>query len=98
MPELMNKAEVSAIMLHNDIVQMRKEKGFLPALGAACWSARFGLKYLVSLCGIAINKVLGKTRKADLKRVSAHKNARKFIEAFKALNGEMVSRGDVRRR
>jgi len=98
LPELMNKSEVSAIMLHNDIVQMRKEKGFLSALLAACWSARFGLKYLVSLCGIAIHKAFGKSRKADLKRVSAHKNGRKFIEAFKALNGEMVSRGDVRRR
>ena len=97
LPELMNKAEVSAIMLRNDIVRLRKEKGLLPALMVAFWSIRFGLKCLVSLAGLAINRLLGQSRKADLKRVSAHKNARKFIEAFKGLNGGMVSRGEVRR-
>jgi len=97
LPELMNKAEVSAIMLRNDIVQMRKERGFLPALGAALWSARFGVKYLASLAGLAISRILGQSRRAALKRVSAHKNGRKFVEAFKGLNGGTVARGDVRR-
>lgn len=96
LPELMNKAEVSAIMLRNDIVQLRKERGLLPAVAAALWSVRFGLKYLASLAGIAISRMLGQSRRADLKRVSAHKNGRKFVEAFKGLSGDTVSRGDVR--
>lgn len=96
--ELMNKAEVSAIMLRNDIVRMREERGFGPALASALWSTRFAVKALLSQAGAAASSVLGQERRADEKRISAHKSARKFSEAFKGLNGDYVSRSDARRK
>ncbi len=96
--ELMNKADVSALMLRNDIVQARKERGFLPALGAAVWSGRFAVKYLISQADAFVSKRLGRSRRAGLKAVSAHKNIRKVAEAFKGLRGDYVSRGDARRK
>jgi glycosyltransferase involved in cell wall biosynthesis len=95
--ELTNKASVSAIMHRNDIVRLRKEKGFLHALGGAVWSLRFGGKYLLGNVELAVRVLLGQTKRAELKRVSNYKNGRKMIEAFKGLRGDFVSRSDIRR-
>jgi len=95
--ELLNKAAVSAIMHRNDIVRLRKEEGFLKALGATVWSIRFGIKYLLAQIDLAVSTLLGRAKRAELKRVSVCKNGRKMIEAFKGLSGDYVARSDVRR-
>jgi len=97
LPELMNKADVSAIMLRNDIVKLRKEKGLPRAILSALWCTRFAAKYLMSQAGAAANTLTGREHAATLKRVSAHKNRRKFTEAFRGLSGDYVSRSDIRR-
>ena len=95
--ELANKADVSAVMQRNDIVKIRKERGYLWALLGALWNVRFGAKFLVAQSERALYFLLGQARRAEAKRLTAYKNMRKMVESFRGLKGDYVARSDVRR-
>lgn len=96
--ELENKAAISALMLRNDIVKIRKERGLLPAIGTAIWSLRFAVKAAISSIDHIASRLSGQRKRADRKRISAIKNKAKATQAFKGLAGDYVARNSARRR
>lgn len=95
--ELENKARVSAVMHRNRVVRARKEQGLVAGLKQAIGGVRFGLKGAAGLADHALSRLIGRSERAEKKRVSAMKNIDKMVQGFRGLAGDYVARQDVRR-
>ena len=95
--EQMNRALIAAVTRRNQVVALRREKGYLPAVASALASLRYGAKS-AGLTGqrLALN-ALRDGNGAARARISAWKEWRKMVESFRGLAGNPIPRRDVRR-